>query len=884
MPPIATYRVQLTPQFTLNDAAELVPYLAKLGVDHLYTSPSLQAMPGSMSGYDVTNPAQINAELGGQAGHHRLSRQLMAYGLRRMVDIVPNHMAITGNENPWWNDVLKNGRSSRYAAWFDVDWDASDALWPNRVLLPVLGDQFGRVLEAGDLRLSHKQGRFTLQYHDLNFPIDLVSCATLLNHAAMAGGLVLLQFLAEELRDLPRPSISIESELARRQRNLDVLEGLLTRLCREQPEAVEAIDNEVERLNHTLQELGELLEAQHYRLAYWQAADFDLGYRRFFNINELAGLRVELREVFDSVQALPLQWIRDGEANALRVDHPDGLRNPTQYFQALRAAAPGAWIVAEKILAQGETLPQNWPVEGTTGYEFANLVQGLFVAPDGEAPLTRWYEEFSGRDQPFAEQMFEAKQQVMARLLGSEITRLTSLLRAVCERHWRHRDHPHAVLSQLLVNVIGHFTVYRTYVQSGVPASDEDRYRIAAAIAGARAQAPTLDAELLQFLEQLLLMEIDGALEQEFALRFQQLTSPVMAKGVEDTLLYRYHRLSALNEVGGAPEKWGTTLDEFHTTCKAMTQRPYSMLATSTHDTKRSEDVRARLLVLSELPQQWIAATRAWHQSNLRRHDVGLDPDTEYLYYQTLVGAWPIEPERMHRYMEKAVRESKVHTEWTQVNADYEERLHRFIQETFEDAEFLAAIAGFVAKIVVPGRINSLVQTLIKLTAPGVPDLYQGCELWDLSLCDPDNRRPVDFALRQQLLDELDTLNCSQVMHRLDEGLPKLWLIREALRVRRELPDCFGAEASYAALRANGEYREHVVAFGRGAQVLTVAPRLWAQLPKASSDAGEWGETRLPLPRGTWRNRLSPGDRFAGEVPLSQLLKHAPFALLVKDD
>jgi (1->4)-alpha-D-glucan 1-alpha-D-glucosylmutase len=882
MPPIATYRVQLTPSFTLNDAADLVPYLARLGIDYLYTSPSLQAMPGSLSGYDVTDPGQVNHELGGQAAHHRLSRQLAAYGLRRMVDIVPNHMAITGSENPWWNDVLKNGRSSRHAAWFDVDWDASDALWPNRVLLPVLQDQFGRVLEAGDLKLSHQQGRFTLHYHELNFPIDPVSCATLLNRAASAGGHTLLQFLAESLRDLPRPSISIESELGRRQRNLDVLEALLTRLCREQPGANEAIDSEVERLNHNLAELGELLEAQHYRLAYWQAADFDLGYRRFFNINELAGLRVELPEVFERVQALPLQWIRDGEANALRVDHPDGLRNPTQYFQSLRAAAPGAWIVAEKILAQGETLPSQWPVEGTTGYEFAALVQGLFVAPQGEAPLTRWYEEFTGRDQPFDDQLFDAKRQVMARLLGSEMTRLTSLLRAVCERHWRHRDHPHAVLSQLLENVIGHFKVYRTYVQSEAPASDEDRYRIAAAIAGARAHDPTLDAELLQFLEQLMLMEIDGALEREFALRLQQLTSPVMAKGVEDTLLYRYHRLSALNEVGSTPKQWGISRDDFHTTCQAMTQRPYSMLATSTHDTKRSEDVRARLLVLSEMPDEWIAATRAWHQHNLRRHDHGLDADTEYLYYQTLLGAWPIGIERMQRYMEKAVRESKVHTEWSQVNADYEARLRAFIHDTFADAEFLAAVESLVAKVLLPGRINSLAQVLIKLTAPGVPDIYQGCELWDLSLCDPDNRRAVDFALRQRLLDELDALSCAEIMRRLDEGLPKLWLIREALRVRRELPACFGAGAAYEALHATGERREHVVAFLRGGQCLVVVPRLWASLPRSTSTV-EWGATQLSLPHGHWHDRLDPARSFKGEVPLPVLLRQAPVALLVKE-
>jgi len=885
MTPVATYRIQLSPAFTLDDAAALVPYLAALGIDHLYTSPTQQAMPDSLSGYDVTDPTLVNPELGGQAAHARLSRQLAAHGMGRMVDIVPNHMAIVSNENPWWNDVLKNGRFSRHAAWFDVDWDSSDALWPNRVLLPVLQDQFGRVLEAGELRLAHADGHFTLHYHELCFPIDPVSCATLL-HRAAEGGHALLRFLAESLHDLPRPSISVDSELKRRQRNLDVLEALLARLCQGEPGVVAAVDAEVARLNDNLRELGELLEAQHYRLAYWQAADFDLGYRRFFNVNELAGLRVELPEVFDAVHALPLQWIRNGEVQALRVDHPDGLRNPTSYFQSLRAAAPQAWIVAEKILAHDEDLPPEWPVEGTTGYEFANLVQGLFVDPDGEAPLTQWYQDFTGSDQPYATQLFEAKQLVMAKLLGSEVTRLASLLRAVCERHWRQRDHPNAVLSQLLVNVIGHFQVYRTYVQPGADASEADRTRIQQAIAGARAHDPALDEELLQFLERLLLMQIDGALEREFALRFQQLTSPVMAKGLEDTLMYRYLRLSALNEVGGDPGRWNVTLADFHAECQAMKRQPHCLLATSTHDTKRSEDVRARLVVLSEMPALWIEAVRAWHEHNLRHHDCGLDTDTEYLYYQTLVGAWPIERERVQRYMEKAVREAKVHTEWTQVNVDYEQRLGAFIHDTLEDEGFLRAVEAMVARIALPGRINSLAQLLIKCTAPGVPDFYQGCELWDLSLCDPDNRRPVDFALRKRLLAVLAGADCLEPMAHLEEGLPKLRVTREALRLRHELASCFAAGADYQACEATGEQQRRVVAFLRGGQVLTVVPRLWGSLPRAEEGEGQWGEwgsTRLVLPHGAWRNRLDPSQRFSGSVPLDQLLRQMPVALLVKE-
>lgn len=884
MSPVATYRIQLTRDFTLYDAAALVPYLARLGVDHLYTSPALQARVGSTSGYDVTNPMLVNPELGGQAAHNELSRQLEAHGMHRMVDIVPNHMAIVGNENPWWTDVLKNGKASRHASWFDVDWDASDALWPNRVLVPVLHDQFGRVLEAGEFKLSHSYGHFTLCYRELCFPIDPVSCATLLHRAAQ-GKHALLQFIAESLRDLPRPSISIDSELGRRQRNQEVLEAMLSRLCREEPEVTAAIDAEVARLNEDLQELGELLEAQHYRLAYWQAADFDLGYRRFFNINELAGLRVELAEVFEQVHALPLQWIRAGEATALRIDHPDGLRNPTQYFESLRKAAPKAWIVAEKILAYDETLPQQWPVDGTTGYEFANLVLGLLMDPAGEAPLTQWYEEFTGNTQGYEERLLEAKQLVMSRLLGSEMSRLTSLLRAICERHWRHRDHAQPVLTQTLINVVSHFKVYRTYVQPGRPAEAVDRQRIEEAIAGARAHDPAADEELLQFLQRLLLMEIEGPLEQEFALRFQQLTSPVMAKGLEDTLLYRYLRLSALNEVGSEPSRWCVSVADFHVRCQAMTAWPRSMLATSTHDTKRSEDVRARIAVLSELPQVWINAVCSWHDHNLR-HQENLDPDTEYLYYQTLVGAWPIEIERIRQYMEKAVREAKVHTEWTQVNAAYEEELQHFIARTLADEEFVNAVKSMVAKVILPGRINSLAQTLIKLTAPGVPDIYQGCELWDLSLCDPDNRRAVDFALRARLLEEVERAPVSAVMARMDEGVPKLWLIRQALHVRREKPGCFTEGAAYTPLEVSGSCREHAVAYLRGEAVITVVPRLWASMPRTEEGEGrwgEWGDTKLVLPPGTWRNRLDPEASFSGEVALTQLLRQIPLALLVKE-
>lgn len=889
--PVATYRVQLTSAFDLYAAAEIIPYLAALGIDHLYTSPSQQAVVGSTNGYDVTDPTRVNRELGGAEGHHHLSGKLADLGMRRMLDIVPNHMAITGGDNPWWNDVMRHGKSSRHAAWFDVDWDASDALWPNRVLLPVLGDQFGRELEAGNFRLSHREGEFTLHYGDGTYPVEPSSTAVMLERVADRFGHAMLGFVAESLMRLPRPSAALDSLVARRHRNQAVLAELLRRLCMEEPEITSGITAEVERMNGNLRELGELIEGQNYRLAHWRAADLDLGYRRFFNINALAGLCVELPEVFNAVHALPLQWIGEGSVHALRVDHPDGLRDPGEYLQRLRRAAPGAWIVVEKILEPGERLPPDWPVEGTTGYDFANLVQGLFVDPDGEEPLTACYRHFTGNEQNFEDILLASKRLVLSELLGSEMARLTSQLREICEHHWRHRDHTRAVLTQALTEIAAGFRVYRSYVRPGREVVAEDEEHIRAAVEFARGANPLLDEELLQFVERLLLMnthtpaDAGGTLEIAFAQRFQQLTGPTMAKGLEDTAFYRYFRLTALNEVGGSPSDWGCSVEAFHDACKeAGLVRPYALLTTSTHDTKRSEDVRARLLVLSEIPAAWSAACRRWRTYNARHRAERVDANTEYLYYQTLVGAWPIDAGRAGAYMEKAVREAREHTGWTHIDADYESALQQFITATLADADFIAQLEAFVADILLPGRINSLAQTLLKLTAPGVPDIYQGCELWDLSLVDPDNRRPVDFALRAALLQELDMLEPAAIAARMDEGLPKLWVIRQALRLRGEHPGWFGAASDYEPLAAEGEAAEHVVAFIRGGCAITVVPRLTAKLRRKHADTGAlWRSTVLKLPPGTWRNCLDPQQKFVNTAELDRLFSVMPVALLIKE-
>jgi (1->4)-alpha-D-glucan 1-alpha-D-glucosylmutase len=876
--PTATYRLQLRPGFGFDQAAELVSYLSDLGISHLYASPYLQAASGSTHGYDIVDPGRVNEELGGAKAHARMCRTLQSAGLGHIIDVVPNHMAITGRQNPWWWDVLENGPSSPYATYFDVDWEASEERWPNKVLLPVLGDHYGRILENGQLQLSHRKGAFTLHYEDHVFPLDPSSLAALLNRAAGACGSEVLAFLAESYSRLPRPTLTARQAVERRHRDKEVLSGLLSRLCSEEPEAEKAISAEVELLNSTPDALDSLLEQQNYRLALWRTASRELGYRRFFDIKDLAGLRVEDMEVFHAAHVLPISWVEKGWVQGLRIDHPDGLRDPSEYFHRLREHCPDAWIVAEKILEPGEKLPSEWPIAGTTGYDFLNLMSGLFIDPAGEEKLTQSYKDFTEEEINLAIVVRACKRLVLTELLGSELNRLTSLFVAVCEGHRRHRDYTSHELREALCETAACFPVYRSYVSASRNAvSPEDERYVTQAIETGMAERPDIDAELFGFLKDLLLLRIPGALEGELAMRFQQLTGPAMAKGLEDTAFYRFNRLIALNEVGGDPGRFGVSLAQFHEACAvAREERPLGMLSSTTHDTKRSEDVRARLALLSEIPDRWSEALRRWAVHN-ERHRRGETPDrnTEYLFYQTLIGAWPIEKERMTGYMEKVVREAKKQTSWTMQNKDYEKGVRDFVETVMEDETFCADLESFAAELVNPGRINSLAQTLIKLTAPGVPDIYQGTDLWDLSLVDPDNRRPVDFALRQHRLKEIEGLSPDNILARIDEGLPKLWVIRQALHLRRRRPELFGPEGGYRPLYAQGTKAEHVVAFIRGDGVLSVSPRLIIGLQ------GDWADTVLELPEGFWENILTGEHVSGGTVRLREMLDRFPVGLLL---
>ncbi|HUC98015.1 MAG TPA: malto-oligosyltrehalose synthase [Candidatus Polarisedimenticolaceae bacterium] len=876
----ATYRIQLHRDFGFSDAAAITDYLAELGISHLYCSPYLQAAGGSTHGYDVVNPQQVNRELGGPDGHARLCAALEDVGLKQVLDIVPNHMAIRGRENPWWWDVLENGPSSRYAAYFDVDWDPPEAKLRNTVLLPVLGDHYGRVLEKPELALQREGGQFIIRYHDHVFPVSPRSLDELIADAARRCDSDDLAFIAEALRQLPPSTATDWAAVQRRHRNKEVLRRMLARLCEEQPQVAGVLDQTIAEINTDADQLDALLERQNYRLAFWRTAGRELGYRRFFDINTLVGLRAEDERVFADTHALILDWLAGGVLDGVRVDHPDGLRDPEQYFDRLHTACPGAWITAEKILEPGERLPESWPIAGTTGYDFICRVNNLLVDREAETALTRFYGEFTGETTDFAALVREKKQFVLREILASDLNRLTALLVDICERHRRHRDYTRHELHEALRELIASFPIYRTYVraEAGV-ITDDDAGIINRTIDDAKERRPDLDGELFDFFRAILLLRHRGQLETEWVMRLQQLTGPVMAKGLEDTAFYCFNRLVSLNEVGGDPGRFGLSPDEFHAACaEAQARWPRTMLASSTHDTKRSEDVRARINLLSEIPERWMEAVGRWAELNAGYRREGFpDRNTEYLIYQTLVGAWPIEVDRVLAYMEKAAREAKIHTSWTDPNPIYDDALQAFVEGIMNNSRFRESLESFVRPLIEPGRINSLAQTLIKLTAPGIPDFYQGTELWDLSLVDPDNRRPVDYQLRRRLLAEMKCMSPEQIWAKTDDGAPKLWLIRQTLRARQER-QLFQPQDSYRALMPSGSKRAHVIAFARNERAITIVPRLPLKL------AGDWGDTAIEIPDGRWRNHFTNETLNGGVGSVAKLLKRFPVALLLREE
>ena len=827
-PRVATYRVQLHAGFTFDDAAAVSGYLAGLGVSHLYCSPCLQAAAGSTHGYDVVDPARLNAELGGAEGYARLSARLAGAGLRQVLDVVPNHMAVGGRANPWWWDVLTHGPSSPRAGHFDIDWDPPQAELAGLILVPVLGDHYGRMLEAGQLRVEDSGGQPVVRYFEHELPLA------------------------------PRTLDGLDTDG----------QGRLTPAAREQ-------------LNRDPDALDALLRRQNYRLAHWRTAADQLNYRRFFDVTTLAGVRVEDPQVFADTHRLILRLIREGSVDGLRIDHVDGLADPRRYLERLRDETGGGYVVVEKILESGEELPPDWPVAGTSGYDFLTAVNQLFTDSGGATAMQAWYTEFTGQSADWAEVAHAAKAQVMAHSLATEVERLTGLLARVCDGHRRVRDFSRRELREVLREVLAAFPVYRPYARPGRPVSQADRDHVAAAVAGARRRRPGLDAELAGFVGELLTGEHPGGAETEFTVHFAQVSAPVMAKGVEDTAFYRYLPLVSLCEVGGDPGTFGRPVSDFHAAMATAAERwPQAMLTLSTHDTKRSADVRARIALLAELPQAWRQATGQWARHNQRHKRNGWpDRNTEYLLYQTLAGAWPIDAARVQAFMAKAVREAKVHTSWTDPDPGYDEALDAFVAAVLTDQEFVAGLERFLAdhELVQRGRLSSLAQVALLLTCPGVPDIYQGTELWDLSLVDPDNRRPVDFAARERVLAGLAGAGPAEALARTAEGGPKLWLIHRILHYRLAHPGVFAG--SYRPLAAGGPKAGHVVAFARGEQLAVVVPRLLARLGDPSSP-GTWPGTTVTLPGGDWTDVLTGARVPGGAVPVGTVLQRFPVSVL----
>ena len=831
--PCATMRLQLHRAFTFADATRLIPYMAKLGISHLYSSPIFAARAGSMHGYDVTDPTRVNPELGGEAGLRELVATLRAAGLGLIVDIVPNHMASGGMENPWWADVLRNGRASRYATFFDIDWDVH-----GKVLAPFLGEPYGEALRNGTIRLERDGGEPVVRYYDARFPIRPE------DHAEIAAA--------------PADSFDSSTEAGK-------------------------------------EHLHELLERQHYQLAWWRSAGDATNWRRFFDINGLVGVRIEDPAVFDATHRMLLRLYKEGLIDGVRVDHVDGLADPPGYCRRLRARLdeltgqrpPGAprgraWLVVEKILGAGERLPDDWGVDGTSGYDFMDQVSALLHDASGEGALRTLWGDVSGRATDFGEEEIAARRQVLEHSFTAQLDATVAALHDIATQNVETRDITLAAIRRALIALLEHFPVYRSY---GVGQRSD---ALTQAVAAAMNDVPAAYHPALALLERWLGEEATS----QTAVRFQQLSAPVAAKAVEDTAYYRFGMLLSRNEVGADAHRFSMAPDEFHAACIERREKfPDAMLATATHDHKRGEDVRARLAVLSEIPDEWERLVRRWLSMNAPHRSQGdrpmPSPGDELMLYQMIVSAWPIESadlraftDRLAEWQLKAMREAKLETDWDAPNTDYEEAARSFLNAIMTASDFVAEAQRFVSRIGPPGAVNGLAQTLLKMTVPGVPDFYQGTEFWDQSLVDPDNRRPVDFARRIEALDADATP--AALMARWQDGRVKQAMVRRVLALRHAAPDLF-ARGNYRPLTVTGELADHVVAFARSSgdqHCIVVVPRL------RTADGGTWLNTNLHIPDDLaavpMRQWLSDDAKitFAPRMPVGDLLRDFPVALL----
>ncbi|MDJ0849945.1 MAG: malto-oligosyltrehalose synthase [Myxococcota bacterium] len=942
--PTATYRLQLRGGVGFREAAELVPYLAALGVSHVYCSPYVEARAGSTHGYDVVDPRRLDPALGSEEDFDAFVAALRRHGMGQILDWVPNHVGIAQGHNSWWQELLAFGPASPYADFFDVDWTPGRQKLRGKVLLPVLGDLYGDVLERGELVPEREStGGLCIRYFEQAFPVSPPSWGRLLSKRLLGPG---QEDVSERHREeLRRTLAALTSRAGRRDvrvKRVRDAQQELGRLLDAEP----ALHREVERLVAELRgepgrpasfdALHRLLEVQHYRLAYWRVAAEEINYRRFFDINELAALRMERPEVFAHVHERLFAWIEDGRIDGLRIDHVDGMADPEGYCARIRQRFPRErlHLVVEKILGADERLPSSWPVDGTTGYEFLNLVNGLFVDAKGERPLDRLYRSFTGEVQDFEAILRASKHRIMRALLASELEGLASALDRLAQSDRHTRDFTLGSLRAALRDVVAAFPVYRSYVRPE-GTTDEDRSLIERAVGEARGRAEDPESGVFEWIESVLTGDLaraerSAARRREllrFVTRFQQYTAPAMAKGLEDTSFYRYHRLVSLNEVGGDPRRFGVDSELFHAENRERASRhPRALLTTSTHDTKRGEDARARIDVLSERPAEWARAVRDWARVNrrLRRRVAGgpaPTPKDEYLIYQVLLGSLPAEAsesggfeahtERVQGYLVKALREGKERSSWRFPDVAYEEAVGAFVGDLLAPGSpFLEAFLPFHREVAERGALNGLAQLVLKLAAPGVPDVYQGCESWDLSLADPDNRRPVDFQTRRATLEalgdlvgrdgEIDAARLCELRESWRDGRIKQWLTWRLLRLRRRQPGLFDG-AGYVPLATTGDRADNLCAFARASAagpLLVAVPRLCAALPRGSGafplGRRAWGETRVELAEGLgapiWRDVLC-GARIQGRAPagergleVAHLFETLPVAVLVRDE
>jgi (1->4)-alpha-D-glucan 1-alpha-D-glucosylmutase len=859
---IATYRLQLHKGFPLSAAQLVLKYLAELGISHVYLSPCLQAVPGSEHGYDIADPTRISDDLGGEAAWSSFVEAARLQGLRILLDIVPNHMSAT-RHNPWWDDVLAHGRFSRFFEFFDF---RSPRTQPFLVQLCFLARPYGEALDTGELVLQIEKGIPRVTHYAHSWPLAPGSWGKLLSRAPVPA-----DSCFAEMERLMRMADPGESDRVEYESHLRQAQGLLAKA-----NETGALQQAVDRVQGDKQLFDAVMQRQPYVLHGWKLSGELTNYRRFFDIDTLIGIRAELPSVVAATHTRIEEMIVKGDIDGVRVDHPDGLREPLAYCKRLRELLPDGRIYIEKILENDERLNQEWPIDGTVGYDFLAKVNRLWMDDQRIDALTATYSDFTGHPTDFGKLVRDTKRAIVESTFSAAHQELATAAHLIAREDWQWRDLSPRQLREALARMITALPVYRTY-RTALSLHEEYKRVLLEAVQSARIGSPDLDGAVFDFLGALFTKSPLNEPEADFVAKWQQLTPPVMAKGVEDTTFYCFDRLVSCNEVGSQASLVGISADKFHEFCHYLSDRwPNSMLATSTHDNKRSEDVRTRISILSEIPEQWSAALHQWSQVNAAAWQNRLpDRHAEYLLYQTLIGAWPIDRERCWRYMLKACREAKINTSWHEPNNGYEEKIRGFVGGVFDTPEFVASLERFIEPLILPGRINSLAQTLIKMVAPGVPDFYQGTELWDLSLVDPDNRRPVDFELRSELMKRTRRLTTAEVLTEWDSGLPKLWMIGRILSLRRERAEEFSAQSRYQPLVAQGTHLGRLLAFRRGENLIAVVPRLTRTL------AGEWGDTRLPLPGGAWRNcftdelvrrEVSPADLF-GSFPVVLLLR-----------